>query len=175
MDPDAKRNGISVVKSPFQQYDNPLYSNNKIIGTYVNSIMAVNDAISKGAEEAILLDKNGFISEGSGENLFIVKNSKLMTPTTDYCLNGITRQSVITIAQNLRLTVEEKNLTFDDLLSADEAFYSGTAVEITPITTVDGTKIGSGSIGPITDQLQSNYSDIVYGRDENYSNWLTSI
>ena len=84
MDPDAKRNGISVVKSPFQQYDNPLYSNNKIIGTYVNSIMAVNDAISKGAEEAILLDKNGFISEGSGENLFIVKNSKLMTPTTDY-------------------------------------------------------------------------------------------
>jgi branched-chain amino acid aminotransferase len=175
MDPDAKRNGISVVKSPFQQYDNPLYSNNKIIGTYVNSIMAVNDAISKGAEEAILLDKNGFISEGSGENLFIVKNSKLMTPTTDYCLNGITRQSVITIAQNLQLTVEEKNLTFDDLLSADEAFYSGTAVEITPITTVDGSKIGNGSIGPMTDQLQGNYSDIVYGRDKSYSHWLTSI
>ena len=175
MDPDAKRNGISVVKSPFQQYDNPLYSNNKIIGTYVNSIMAVNDAISKGAEEAILLDKNGFISEGSGENLFIVKNSKLMTPTTDYCLNGITRQSVITIAQNLQLTVEEKNLTFDDLLSADEAFYSGTAVEITPITTVDGSKIGNGSIGPMTDQLQGNYSDIVYGRDKSYSHWLTPI
>ena len=175
MDPEAKRNGISVVKSPFQQYDNPLYSNNKIIGTYVNSIMAVNDAISKGAEEAILLDKNGFISEGSGENLFIVKNSKLMTPTTDYCLNGITRQSVITIAKNLKLTVEEKNLTFKDLLSADEAFYSGTAVEITPITTVDGSKIGSGSIGPITDQLQGNYSDIVYGRDASYSHWLTAI
>ena len=175
MDPEAKKNGISVVKSPFQQYDNPLYSNNKIIGTYVNSIMAVNDAISKGAEEAILLDKNGFISEGSGENLFIVKNSKLMTPTTDYCLNGITRQSVITIAKNLKLTVEEKNLTFEDLLSADEAFYSGTAVEITPITTVDGSKIGSGSIGPITDQLQGNYSDIVYGRDASYSHWLTAI
>jgi branched-chain amino acid aminotransferase len=137
--------------------------------------MAVNDAISKGAEEAILLDKNGFISEGSGENLFIVKNSKLMTPTTDYCLNGITRQSVITIAKNLQLTVEEKNLTFDDLLSADEAFYSGTAVEITPITTVDGAKIGNGLIGPITDKLQGNYSDIVYGRDKNYSHWLTSI
>jgi branched-chain amino acid aminotransferase len=175
MDPEAKRNGISVVKSPFKQYDNPLYSNNKIIGTYVNSIMAVNDAISKGAEEAILLDKNGFISEGSGENLFIVKNSKLMTPTTDYCLNGITRQSVITIAKNLELTVEEKNLTFDDLLSADEAFYSGTAVEITPIKMVDGVKIGSGSIGSITEQLQSNYSDIVYGKDQSYSHWLTSI
>ena len=175
MDPEAKRNGISVVKSPFKQYDNPLYSNNKIIGTYVNSIMAVNDAISKGAEEAILLDKNDFISEGSGENLFIVKSSKLMTPTTDYCLNGITRQSVITIANNLQLSVEEKNLTFDDLLSADEAFYSGTAVEITPITMVDGVKIGSGSIGSITEQLQSNYSDIVYGRDKRYSHWLTSI
>jgi len=175
MDPEAKKNGISVIKSPFQQYDNPLYSNNKIIGTYVNSIMAVNDAISKGAEEAILLDRNGYISEGSGENLFIVQNSKLMTPTTDFCLNGITRQSVITIAENLKLPVEERNLTFDDLLNANEAFYSGTAVEITPITTVDGLKIGTGLIGPITQQLQKNYSDIVYGRDENYSHWLTEI
>ena len=175
MDPEAKKNGISVVKSPFQQYDNPLYSNNKIIGTYVNSIMAVNDAISKGAEEAILLDKNGYISEGSGENLFIVKNSKLITPTTDYCLNGITRQSVISIAKNLNYSVEEKNLSFEDLLNADEAFYSGTAVEITPISTVDGSRIGSGTIGPITEIIQSKYSEIVTGRDHNYSDWLTQI
>ena len=175
MDPEAKKNGISVVKSPFQQYDNPLYSNNKIIGTYVNSIMAVNDAISKGAEEAILMDKNGYISEGSGENLFIVKNSKLITPTTDYCLNGITRQSVISIAKNLDYSVEEKNLSFEDLLDADEAFYSGTAVEITPISTVDGSTIGSGIIGPITEIIQSKYSEIVTGRDDNYSDWLTKI
>ena len=175
MDPEAKKNGISVVKSPFQQYDNPLYSNNKIIGTYVNSIMAVNDAISKGAEEAILMDKNGYISEGSGENLFIVKNSKLITPTTDYCLNGITRQSVISIAKNLDYSVEEKNLFFEDLLDADEAFYSGTAVEITPISTVDGATIGSGAIGPITEIIQSKYSEIVTGRDHNYSDWLTQI
>ncbi len=175
MDPEAKKNGISVVKSPFQQYDNPLYSNNKIIGTYVNSIMAVNDAISKGAEEAILMDKNGYISEGSGENLFIVKNSKLITPTTDYCLNGITRQSVISIAKNLNYSVEEKNLSFEDLLDADEAFYSGTAVEITPISTVDGSTIGSGTIGPITEIIQSKYSEIVTGRDHNYSDWLTKI
>tara|TARA_Y100000996_G_C22458991_1_gene617185 strand:+ start:55 stop:975 length:921 start_codon:yes stop_codon:yes gene_type:complete len=175
MDPEAKKNGISVVKSPFQQYDNPLYSNNKIIGTYVNSIMAVNDAISKGAEEAILMDKNGYISEGSGENLFIVKNSKLITPTTDYCLNGITRQSVISIAKNLNYSVEEKNLSFEDLLDADEAFYSGTAVEITPISTVDGSTIGSGTIGPITEIIQSKYSEIVTGRDHNYSDWLTQI
>ena len=175
MDPGAKKNGISVIKSPFQQYDNPLYSNNKIIGTYVNSIMAVNDAISKGAEEAILLDKNGFISEGSGENLFIVKNSALITPTIDYCLNGITRQSVISIAKNLHYSVEERNLTYDELLDADEAFYSGTAVEITPITTVDGSRIGSGVIGPVTEILQNKYSEIVCGQDISYSDWLTAI
>ena len=175
MDPDAKKNGISVIKSPYQQYDNPLYSNNKIIGTYVNSIMAVNDAISKGAEEAILMDKNGHISEGSGENLFIVKNSCLVTPTTDYCLNGITRQSVISIANDLNYKIEEKDLIFDDLLNADEAFYSGTAVEITPITKVNEFKIGSGSIGPITDILQKKYSEIVCGQDKKYSDWLTAI
>ena len=175
MDPDAKKNGISVIKSPYQQYDNPLYSNNKIIGTYVNSIMAVNDAIAKGAEEAILLDKNGHISEGSGENLFIVKNSRLLTPTTDFCLNGITRQSVMSIANNLNYEIEEKDLIFDDLLDADEAFYSGTAVEITPITKVNESKIGSGSIGPITEILQKKYSEIVCGKDHNYLDWLTAI
>ena len=175
MEPSAKKNGISVIKSPFQQYDNPLYSNNKIIGTYVNSIMAVNDAISKGAEEAILMDKNGYISEGSGENLFIIKDSVLITPTTDYCLNGITRQSVMSIATNLNYSVEEKNLSFKDLLDADEAFYSGTAVEITPITNVDGAIIGSGVIGPITEILQNKYSEIVCGRDSGYSDWLTAI
>ncbi|MDA9659933.1 branched-chain amino acid transaminase [Pseudomonadota bacterium] len=175
MDPDAKKNGISVIKSPFKQYDNPLYSNNKIIGTYVNSIMAVNDAISKGAEEAILMDRNGYISEGSGENLFIVKNDELITPTTDYCLNGITRQSVISIAENLHYSVQERNLSFDDLLDADEAFYSGTAVEITPITTVNGAKIGSGIIGPVTEALQNKYSEIVCGQDTSYSDWLTAI
>ena len=175
MDPDAKKNGISVIKSPYQQYDNPLYSNNKIIGTYVNSIMAVNDAIDKGAEEAILMDKNDHISEGSGENLFIVKNSCLMTPTTDFCLNGITRQTVISIANDLNYEIKEKDLVFDDLLDADEAFYSGTAVEITPITKVNESIIGSGSIGPITDILQKKYSEIVCGQDQNYSDWLTAI
>ena len=175
MDPDSKKNGISVIKSPYQQYDNPLYSNNKIIGTYVNSIMAVNDAIAKGAEEAILMDKNGHISEGSGENLFIVKNSRLMTPTTNFCLNGITRQSVISIANDLNYEIEEKDLIFEDLLDADETFYSGTAVEITPITKVNESIIGSGSIGPITDILQKKYSEIVCGQDKNYSDWLTAI
>ena len=175
MDPEAKKKGISIVKSPYQQYDNPLYSNNKIIGTYINSIMALHDALAKNADEAILLDKNGFISEGSGENLFIVKGSKLLTPKTDFCLNGITRQSVMKIAQSLSIEVQEQDLTFEDLVNADEAFFSGTAVEITPITTLDNLHIGDGLRGPVTQMLQSKYSEIVCGKDERYSDWLTYI
>ena len=175
MDPEAKKKGISIIKSPYQQYENPLYSNNKIIGTYINSIMALHDALAKNADEAILLDKNGFISEGSGENLFIVKDSKLLTPKTDFCLNGITRQTVMQIASDLGIEVEEKNLIFDELVDADEAFFSGTAVEITPITKVDNSIIGSGTIGPISERLQSKYSEIVCGKDTTYSDWLTYI
>ena len=175
MDPEAKKKGISIIKSPYQQYDNPLYSNNKIIGTYINSIMALHDAIAKNADEAILMDKNGFISEGSGENLFIVKDSKLITPKIDFCLNGITRQSVIEIAQNLGIEVQEKDLLFDELVNADEAFFSGTAVEITPITNLDKSDIGEGLRGPVTEMLQSKYSEIVCGKDVNYSKWLTPL
>jgi len=175
MDPEAKKKGISIIKSPYQQYENPLYSNNKIIGTYINSIMALHDALAKEADEAILLDKNGFISEGSGENLFIFKDSVLLTPKTDFCLNGITRQSVIQIAKSLDIEVQELDLTFDELTYADEAFFSGTAVEITPITTVNGTVIGNGMVGPLTEVLQSKYSEIVCGKDAQYSDWLTDI
>ena len=175
MDPEAKKKGISIIKSPFQQYDNPLYSNNKIIGTYVNSIMALHDAIAKNADEALLLDKNGYISEGSGENIFIIKDSVIFTPNTSFCLNGLTRQSVIKIAKDLGFFVIEKDLTFDDLLDADETFFSGTAVEITPITKVEQKNIGNGSIGPITEELQLKYSEIVTGQDENYQSWLSKI
>lgn len=175
MSPEAKKKGISIIKSPYQQYENPLYSNNKIIGTYINSIMALHDALAKKADEAILLDKNGFISEGSGENLFLIKDSKLMTPKTDFCLNGLTRQSVIQIATDLEIDVEETDLTFDHLLEADEAFFSGTAVEITPITKANETIIGTGAIGPITEILQSKYLDIVCGNDAQYAHWLTAI
>ena len=175
MSPEAKKKGISIIQSPYQQYENPLYSNNKIIGTYINSIMALHDALAKKADEAILLDKNGFISEGSGENLFLIKDSKLMTPKTDFCLNGLTRQSVIQIATDLEIDVEETDLTFDHLLEADEAFFSGTAVEITPITKANETTIGTGAIGPITEILQSKYLDIVCGNDAKYAHWLTAI
>ena len=173
MDPEAKKKGISIAKSSYLQYENPLHSGNKIIGTYFQNTMALHEAIDKGADEALMMDVNGFISEGSGENIFIVKDLKLMTPTKDHCLNGITRQSVIQIAKDLNYDVIEKNLTFDDLISADEAFFTGTAVEITPISKVDEVKIGHDGAGEITKVLQNKFDEVISGKDLNYQSWLT--
>ena len=173
MDPEAKKKGISIAKSSYLQYENPLHSGNKIIGTYFQNTMALHEAIDKGADEALMMDANGFISEGSGENIFIVKDLKLMTPTKDHCLNGITRQSVIQIAKDLNYDVIEKNLTFDDLISADEAFFTGTAVEITPISKVDDVKIGHDGAGEITKVLQNKFDEVISGKDLNYQSWLT--
>ncbi|MDC3161633.1 branched-chain amino acid transaminase [Gammaproteobacteria bacterium] len=173
MDPEAKKKGISIAKSSYLQYENPLHSGNKIIGTYFQNTMALHEAIDKGADEALMMDANGFISEGSGENIFIVKDLKLMTPTKDHCLNGITRQSVIQIAKDLDYDVIEKNLTFDDLISADEAFFTGTAVEITPISKVDEVKIGHDGAGEITKVLQNKFDEVISGKDLNYQSWLT--
>ncbi len=173
MDPEAKKKGISIAKSSYLQYENPLHSGNKIIGTYFQNTMALHEAIDKGADEALMMDANGFISEGSGENIFIVKDLKLMTPTKDHCLNGITRQSVIQIAKDMNYDVVEKNLTFDDLISADEAFFTGTAVEITPISKVDEVKIGNDGAGEITKVLQNKFDEVISGKDLNYLSWLT--
>lgn len=173
MDPEAKKKGISIAKSSYIQYENPLHSGNKIIGTYFQNTMALHEAIDKGADEALMMDANGFISEGSGENIFIIKDLKLMTPTKDHCLNGITRQSVIQIAKDLNYDVIEKNLTFDDLISADEAFFTGTAVEITPISKVDDVKIGHDGAGEITKVLQNKFDEVISGKDLNYQSWLT--
>ena len=173
MDPEAKKKGISIAKSSYVQYENPLHSGNKIIGTYFQNTMALHEAIDKGADEALMMDANGFISEGSGENIFIVKDLKLMTPTKDHCLNGITRQSVIQIAKDMNYDVIEKNLTFDDLISADEAFFTGTAVEITPISKVDDVKIGHDGAGEITKVLQNKFDEVISGKDLNYQSWLT--
>ena len=175
MSPEAKKNGISIIKSPYEQYSNPIHSGYKIIGTYINSTMALHDAISKGADEALLLDKNGYVSEGSGENIFSIKEDTLITPKTDHCLNGITRQSVIQIASDLGLNVEEKDFTYEELVQSDEVFFSGTAVEITPISKIDDVIIGSGSIGPVTENLQNLYSDIVTGKNAVYEDWLSLV
>ena len=173
MSPESKEGGISIIKSPFPQYSNPLYSGNKIMGSYINSIMALQDAIKKGADEALLMDENGFISEGSGENIFIIKNDEIYTPKIEHCLNGITRQSVMTIAEDFGINVIEKDLTYEDLSYADEAFFTGTAVEITPVTKIDSKPIGTGARGPITKKLQETYSLIVTGQSDQYNSWLT--
>ena len=175
MDPEAKEKGISIIKSSYEQYSNPLHSGYKIIGTYINSTMALHEAIDKGADEALLLDKNGNISEGSGENIFIVKDNKIYTPKKDHCLNGITRQSVITVAKDFGINVTEKDITYDEACSADETFFTGTAVEITPITKIDSYKIGDGLRGPITKKLQETYGLIVSGKSNQYNNWLSYV
>ena len=175
MSPEKKELGLSIIKSSHEQYSNSLHACYKIIGTYINSTMALHEALSKGADEALLLDKNGNISEGSGENIFIVKNGEVYTPKTDYCLNGLTRQSIIQIAKDQNIKVIETNLQYEDLINADEAFFTGTAVEVTPITSIDSIKIGSGKRGEISHILQQKYSEIVAGEDEAYSSWLTYI
>ena len=173
MDPAAKEDGISVIKSSHKQYENPLHSGNKIIGTYFSNTMALHEALDKGADEAIMMDMNGFISEGSGENIFIVKDGVVLTPTIDHCLNGITRQSVIQMIKDSSIKVQEKNLKYEDLKNADEAFFTGTAVEITPITKLDQSIINDGKRGPITKTLQDLFISIVSGQNSQYSDWLT--
>ena len=175
MSPEKKELGLSIIKSSHEQYSNSLHACYKIIGTYINSTMALHEALSKGADEALLLDKNGNISEGSGENIFIVKNGEIYTPKTDYCLNGLTRQSIIQIAKDQNIKVIETNLKYEDLVMADEAFFTGTAVEVTPITSIDSNKIGSGKRGEISHILQQKYSEIVAGKDVAYSSWLTYL
>ena len=173
MSPEAKQKGISIIKSSYSQYENPLHSGNKIIGTYFQNTMALHEAIDKGADEALMMDVNGFISEGSGENIFIVKDGVIITPTTKHCLNGITRQSVIQIASDLNYEVVEKDIKYDELVLADEAFFTGTAVEITPIREVDKKIIGSGERGPISNKLQEAFTQIISGNNATYSDWLT--
>ena len=175
MSPEAKEAGISIIKSPFSQYSNPLYSGNKIMGSYINSIMALQDAVKKGADEALLMDEDGFISEGSGENIFIVKNDEIYTPKVKHCLNGITRQSVITIAKDFGINVTEKDLTYEDLCNADEAFFTGTAVEITPIKTADRIQVGNGARGPITEEIQRTFFGLFDGSTVDQWGWLDNV
>ena len=130
---------------------------------------------SNGYDEAMLLDTEGFVSEGSGENVFIVRNNKIYTPDLASCLDGITRDSVITIAKDLGYEVIEKRITRDEVYCADEAFFTGTAAEITPIREVDNRQIGIGSRGPVTEKIQSIFFDAVSGKSEKYAHWLTLV
>ena len=148
----------------------------KITGQYTNSILAKRDAKMSGYDEAILMDVNGNVCEGSGENLFVVKNGVLLTPPLSASiLAGITRETVLTLAQEEGIPVREANITRDQLFLADEVFFSGTAVEVTPVVEVDNRPVGDGKVGPITKKLQGRYFDVVKGSDESHPEWLTFV
>jgi branched-chain amino acid aminotransferase len=174
MSPEARDNGIKVRCSSYTRHHvNISMCKAKANGHYINSILALREAIDSGCEEALLLDNEGYAAEGSGENIFIVRNGKLITPELTSCLDGITRNTIFAFANELGLAVEEKRITRDEIYIADEAFFTGTAAEVLPIRELDGRKIGSGSRGPLTTLLQSMYFDQIKGRREEFPEWLT--
>jgi branched-chain amino acid aminotransferase len=147
----------------------------KANGNYMNSMLALNEALSCGYDEAMLLDVDGFVAEGSGENIFIVRDGVLYTPDLTSALEGITRDTIIRLADEEGLSVREKRITRDEVYLADEAFFTGTAAEVTPIREVDNRRIGHGRRGPITGRLQSLYFDLVHGRLGRHEDWLTPV
>jgi branched-chain amino acid aminotransferase len=147
----------------------------KANGNYINSILALREALDAGFEEALLLDNEGYVAEGSGENVFLVRNGVLYTPELTSCLEGITRDSIMRIAADQGLTVKEKRITRDEVYVADEAFFTGTAAEVVPIREVDNRTIGSGARGPITETLQRIYLESVRGEQAEYADWLASV
>lgn len=168
--------GVGVKISPFIRPPREMMPTHaKVSGNYANSILAKMDALNTGYKEAILLDKKGNIAECSGENIFIVKKGILLTPPIENALDGITRKSIMQIAKDEGIKVKEKRISKKELFSADEAFMTGTAAEITPISSVDGKGIGSGRPGPITKKLQEKYSEVIHGKDPKYFEWLDFV
>lgn len=168
--------GIRVKTSSFvRNSTKSLFGKAKAAANYLNSQMAKYEAIECGYEEALLLDDCGMVAEGSGECFFIVRNGKLITPPNDSSLESITQDSVITLANDLGIEVIRRNITRDEVYIADEAFFTGTAAEITPIYDLDARIIGNGKRGELTHKLQNAFFDIVYGRNPKYSHWLTYI
>ena len=173
---EGMRKGIRVRVSSFtRHHPNVTMIKAKANGNYMNSIMANTEATRDGYDEAILLDAQGYVAEGSGENIFTVRDGVLYTPALDVALDGITRRSVIAIASEMGLKVVEKRLTRDELYVADEVFFTGTAAEVTPIREIDGRQIGIGERGPITTEIQQRYFDIVQGPNPKYRDWLTYV
>jgi branched-chain amino acid aminotransferase len=170
------RKGIRVKTSSFiRHHVNIMMTKTKTVGNYVNSIMAKLEAVQAGYDEALLLDTAGYVCEASGENIFLVKDGMLKTPPLTSILPGITRDCIITIAKDLGLKVKEDRFSRDELYLADEAFFTGTAAEVTPIREVDARIIGPGIPGPITKQIQAAYFAAVKGENVRYAHWLTYI
>ncbi|MBU3736486.1 MAG: branched-chain amino acid transaminase [Methylobacterium sp.] len=173
---EALENGIRVKTSSFSRHHvNITMCKAKANGNYMNSILAHQEAAQDGYDEALLLDVDGFVAEGSGENVFIIRNGKLYTPDLTSALEGITRDTIVQLAAEIGLQVIEKRITRDEVYCADEAFFTGTAAEVTPIRELDNRAIGAGRRGPVTEQLQSMYFDVVTGKSAKHGGWLTLV
>ena len=168
--------GIRVKTSSFSRHHvNITMCKAKANGNYMNSMLALQDAMSAGYDEALLLDVDGYVAEGSGENIFIVRDGTLYTPDLTSALEGITRDTIAQFADKNNIAFKEKRITRDEIYIADEAFFTGTAAEVTPIRELDNRIIGSGKKGPVTEKLQNQYFDCVSGKIDNYKNWLNYI
>ncbi len=173
---DGLKKGIRVKTSSYARHHvNVTMPRAKVSSTYANSILANNEAVDHGYDEALLLDTEGYVAEGAGENLFIVRDGKIFTPELTSALDGITWRSIQILCAEHGIPVEARKITRDDVYIADEAFFTGTAAEVTPIRELDGRIIGEGTRGPITEKLQAAFFDIVYGRNAKYHSWLTPV
>ena len=173
---EGQKKGIKIRTSSFSRHHvNVTMCKAKANGNYINSMMALREALACGCDEALLLDTEGYVAEGSGENIFIVRDGALYTPDLTSALDGITRDTVFKLAAEIGVPVHEKRITRDEVYIADEAFFTGTAAEVTPIRELDGRAIGSGTRGPITEKLQAMYFDQVYGRRNRYPEWLSLV
>jgi branched-chain amino acid aminotransferase len=176
MGEEATANGIKVRTSSYTRHHvNITLCKAKAIANYTNSILALKEANDSGCEEALLLDNEGYVTEGSGENIFLVTQGELHTPELTSCLDGITRNCVFHFAEELNLKVKERRITRDEIYIAEEAFFTGTAAEIVPIQSLDGRVIGNGQRGPVTQHIQQLYFDQVRGRRQQYPEWLTLV
>ena len=168
--------GIRVRTSSFTRHHvNITMCRAKACGNYINSILALQEALSAGADEALMLDSSGYVMEGTGENIFVIRNGVVYTPDLTSALEGITRDTVIRLIAEAGLELIEKRITRDEVYVADEVFFTGTAAEVTPVRELDGRQIGNGSRGPVTEMLQARYFDCVQGRDSQHDDWLTFV
>ncbi|WP_339670041.1 branched-chain amino acid transaminase [Dasania marina] len=176
MSPEAKELGIKVRTSSYTRHHvNITMCKAKANGNYINSMLALKEALDCGCEEALLLDNEGYVAEGSGENFFLIYKDTIYTPELTSCLDGITRGTIFELAAELGYTIKEKRITRDEVYIADEAFFTGTAAEVLPIRELDGRVIGSGKRGPVTEKLQSMYFDAVKGRRPQNRDWLAPV
>jgi branched-chain amino acid aminotransferase len=172
----AQSEGIRVCTSSFvRNHPNSLFTKAKANGNYMNSILAIQEAQANGFDEALVLDQNGFVAEGSAENFFMIHKGTIYTPDLTAALEGITRDTIMTLAADRGYKVVERRITRDEVYCADEAFFTGTAAEVVAIREVDGRAIGTGARGPITEQLQRDYHDTVHGRNAQHADWLSYI